>query len=64
MKSNRARLADATMNATVRECERDPMTQAGLEEPQLCLAAYRAQLTSLYSSLQKKNTNLIFFCFI
>lgn len=42
MKSNRARLADARMNASVRECEGDPMTQEGLEEPQLCLAVYRA----------------------
>lgn len=33
MKSNRARLADATMNAMVCECEGDPMTQVGLEEP-------------------------------
>lgn len=50
MKSHRARLADAMMNATVRECEGDPMTPVGLEKPQLCLAVCRARLTSSYCS--------------
>lgn len=61
MKSDRARLADARMNATVRECEGDPMTQAGLEEPQLRLAVYRARLTSSCRSVQKIYKYILFY---
>lgn len=52
MKSNRARLADATMNAAVRECEGDPITQAGLEGLQFSLAVQRAPLTSSCRAVQ------------
>lgn len=61
MKSSRAGLADAMTNATVRERKGDPMTQVGLEDPQFCLAVYRAQVMSSYRSVQNIH---IFYCIL